>query len=201
MKTGILGGSFDPPHNGHAYIACEALKRASLDKVVFMVAARPPHKDPGELAPFEHRLEMARLAFAGAREFDVSGMEAERPGPGYTVDTLREYGKRNPGEELHFIIGSDTLADIPSWREPAEVLKLARFLVFYRRGFPVDALEAVREVAGEAAAEKIRENAFEVEPMDVSSTEVRRLAASGGDYSKLVPAAVRDYVESNGLYG
>ena len=135
MKLGILGGTFDPIHLAHLRIAEEVRLALELDRVFFVPASNPPHR-PGPVAAAADRLEMVRIATASNPAFEVSDLELRREGRSYTVDTLRAVSARHPGSELWFIIGSDAVAEIDSWREPDEVLRLARFAIVSRPGSP-----------------------------------------------------------------
>ena len=196
-RVGILGGTFNPPHVAHLLCAQEALDQLGLDLVVLMPAAVPPHKeaqgDPGAGA----RVEMCRLAVAGEPRFSVSTLEVERGGPSYTVDTLRELHEKAPGDDLTFIVGGDMAHSLPTWREPAEVVRLARLGVAEREGLArADILERLAEVAG--APERV--DFFELPRVDVSSSLIRRRVADGRPIRYLVPDAVAGYIAQRGLY-
>src|SRR3712207_5576514 len=137
MRIGVFGGTFDPVHLGHLILAEQCREQAQLDQVWFIPAARPPHKQDRPLTPFAQRLEMLALALAGHPAFRADDLEKDRPGPSYTVDTLEEVRRRQPGQELELLIGSDCLPDLPRWREPVRILELAGLLVVARPGWPV----------------------------------------------------------------
>ena len=193
-----MGGTFNPPHVGHLLCAQEALLAQDLDLVVWMPVNTPPHKssvgDPG----VAHRLAMCRLAVAGEPRFAVSSLEAERPGASYTVDTLEALHERAPGIELTFIIGGDMAAALPLWREPERVVRLARLAVAEREGVARDViLERLSVVPG--AAERVQ--FFDMPRVDVSSSLIRRRVSTGRPVRYLVPDAVAQYIEREGLYG
>lgn len=200
MRIGILGGCFNPVHNGHIHIAREAIRLVDLDRVLFIVSPIPPHKPAGGLAEFTHRFEMARLALEGDRKLTPSDIEAEREGMSYTVTTLRSLWGRWPGSELFFIIGADTLPELPIWRDPKEVLRLAQFVVMYRSGFDLAAIDALADLTDEETLAGIRNHSFEIEPVDVSSTEIRERVKKGESISNLVPEPVAGYIREHGLY-
>ena len=133
MKTGILGGTFDPVHNGHLKVAEEVKKRLGLQNVVFVPAGQPWMKSERIITPVEHRVEMVRLAIAGKPDFELSLSEVNRPGSTYTVQTIREF-RRNYGEgaEINFIIGRDGLWRLPEWRSVGQLIKLCRIVVVPR---------------------------------------------------------------------
>ena len=182
-RFGILGGSFNPVHVGHLSIAQQVLNALKLERVFLMPAALPPHKQGDrELAAPEDRLAMCRLAVRHLHGLDVSALELRRQGPNYTVDTARElraaYG---PAAEIRFLIGSDSLADLPTWREVQELLRLADFAVAARRETPLNAElwgKLSAELGREAAA-KLQRSVVEIERVDVSSSLVRRLLRTG----------------------
>ena len=133
MRVGILGGTFDPIHEGHLAAARGAMDCADLDRVLFVPSATPPHRGPA-VADAEQRIAMARLAIAGEPRFEVADIEVRRGAISYTVDTLRELQRLHPGDELFLILGWDAAKLLPSWREPEEVRRLASILVVTRPG-------------------------------------------------------------------
>jgi nicotinate-nucleotide adenylyltransferase len=200
MRLGILGGCFNPIHAGHIHVAREAMRLLALEKVLFVVAAAPPHKPAHGLAPFSDRLQMVRLALEKHEAFEASDIEAERNGPSYTVDTLRELRRLHPDAELYFIIGADTIRELPTWREPGEVLRLAQIAVMFRTGFPFDDIGLLKKIADNKTIEQIRKNTFATEPVNVSSTEIRKRVSAGKEITALVPAAVAQYIRKHGIY-
>lgn len=198
MRLGILGGTFNPLHLGHLICAQEAHLQLRLDRVILIPAAQSPHKpfdedDPGA----EHRLALCRLAVANDERFEVSSMEVDRPGPSYTVDTLRELHFREPDSELYLIVGGDVAAGLPTWREPEQVLSLAQLAVATRRGTPRRSIDgALKDVSGgERAA------FFEMPTIEISSTDIRRRVQSREPIRYLVPEAVANYIDEHRLYG
>jgi len=195
--VGILGGTFNPPHLGHLVCAQEALDQLGLDRVVLMPVHTPPHKelqsDPGP----EVRLELCRLAVADDDRLGVSDAEVRRGGSSYTVATLRSIHAEDPGAQLTFIVGGDVAQGLPTWREPAEVLRLARLAVAEREGaHRLDILERVAEVPG--GRERVA--FFDMPRMDISSSLIRRRIADGRPIRYLVPDAVAAHLEQHGVY-
>src|SRR5438270_9725491 len=137
MRLGLFGGTFDPIHLGHLILAEQCREACALDRVWFVVAGTPPHKR-GERTAVAHRLEMARIAVAGHPAFEVSEIEASRPGPHYSVETLDAVRRERPGDELFFLIGADSLRDLPTWREPAAIARAATIVVVNRPGIDPD---------------------------------------------------------------
>ena len=146
----------------------------------------------------EHRLELCRLAAAGAEGIEVSSIEADRPGPSFTIDTLRSLHERDPGDELTFIVGADQALGLPGWREPAAMLELAELGVAGREGVSeADVLERLATLPGAAA----RVRFFSMPRIDISSSMIRARVAEGRPLRWLVPDAVADYIAEHGLYG
>ena len=197
MRIGILGGSFNPPHVGHLLMAQEAHAQLSLDKVVFMPVAAPPHKalddDPGA----EERLELCRLATAKDDRLEVSRLELDRGGASYTVDTLREIHATAPGDELTFIVGGDMAHSLPAWREPEAVLELAELGVAerleIRRRDIADRLAPLR-----GASDRLR--FFDLPRVDVSSSDIRRRVREGRPIRYWVPDDVARVIGARGYY-
>lgn len=194
LRLGVFGGTFDPPHVGHVAIAREVADRLRLDRVIWMPAGAPPHKPDQPVSPAPVRLEMTRAAAAGEPRFEVSELEIRRPGPSYTVDTLRELRTAHPDADLFLILGADQIRTFATgWREPETILELATLALMDRAGD--DAAEASPDLPGMERAVHVP-----VPRVDVSSTEVRALVAGGGDVSGLVPSGVLAVMEREGLY-
>jgi len=189
VRIGLLGGTFDPPHIGHLIVAQDAWSALRLDRVVFIPAAVPPHKAGRVEASAELRLEMLRAACGDDPRFAIDDLELRRPGPSYTVDTLREYRGRYPEAALHLLIGVDQHAQFHTWRAPEAIRSLATVVVLSRSG----------ESAGEAAGAGL-DMALEATRIDVSATEIRRRVAAGEPIRYLVPDGVRSIIEREGLY-
>ena len=197
-RVGILGGTFNPPHIGHMLCAQEALWELQLDRVLLIPVHTPPHKEATEDPGVEHRVELCRRAAAGDPRLEVSRIEADRPGPSYTVDTLRDLHESAPTQnQLTFIVGGDQAHGLPNWREPEALLELAELAVAEREGVGrEDIVQALSGLSG--AAERVR--FFTMPRVDVSSSLVRRRVAAGRPIRWLVPGAVAEYIESAGLY-
>lgn len=190
LRIGIFGGTFDPVHNVHLRMARAARDRAGLDRVLFVVAATPPHKRGDVVASAGDRLAMVRAAIAGEDGFEASRIEMDRPGPSYTVDTVRALAAAHPDARLYLIIGYDAALDLPRWRDPRAILKRARLIV-------------VRRPECDSALDPSLDGMHEMLPFeasDLSSTEVRDQLAQGGDVRELLPPAVLDYIREKGLY-
>jgi nicotinate-nucleotide adenylyltransferase len=201
QRTGIFGGSFNPIHNGHIAVAEAALERFELGRVVFIPTNIQPLKEEDELAPFHDRLEMTRLAVSGNERLEVSDIEGVRGGVSYTIDTLRDI-RLNLGEDalLYFIVGGDSVRDIPKWREPAEILEIAELIIYPREGFSADDIDCLSALVSEERLARVRENILETPLLPVSGTEIRRRLARGEPVEQFLHEDVAEYIEVNGLY-
>jgi nicotinate-nucleotide adenylyltransferase len=203
-KRGVMGGSFDPIHIGHLSICQQVAEHIGLSKVVLMPAAIPPHKRCAEMAPAEDRLAMCRLAVKNLKGLEVSDLEIRRGGISYTIDTVRELRKAwGPDVEIHWIIGSDMLADLPKWKDVSELLKLVRFAVADRCTEPLrPALwEKLDKSLGAEAVAALREGVVPVQRVDISATMVREMARRGERLRRFVRLEVEAYIRRKGLYG
>lgn len=194
MRLGLLGGTFNPPHVGHLVCAQEAHEALGLDRVLLVPARVPPHKEVPDDPGVVRRMAMCEAAVAGDPRLAVSTADAERAGPSYTVELLRALGDR---DALWFIVGGDQAHGLPDWREPEAVLALARLAVAEREGIARTAI--AERLAGLAGAGE-RVDFFAMPRMDVSSSEIRRRLASGWPVRYLVPDAVLELIEREGLY-
>ena len=193
---GLLGGTFNPVHDGHLSIAREALRLFALDAVWFIPCAVPPHKPSRDLAANEHRLAMLRLALAGETRFAALSIEFERPGTSYTVDTVRALQTLHPGAGFVFIIGADTLPELHTWHKPLELLSLVRIVTLARPGFvPDPAALHLPPPWPERLLADLRTG----DPLDVSSRDLREKIAAGQPVS-LVPEPVQRYIQEHNLY-
>ena len=188
MNIGVFGGTFDPIHEGHLLIAKTARKQFGLDKVLFIPAFIPPHKShERDLTPAPYRYEMVKLAIHGEDGFEVSDVEWNRPEISYTVQTLRQLKEEYPKDKLFFILGGDSLAALPAWREPDEILRLAHILVAPRSGQdPV-----LPKGAG----------LIQMPQVPMASTEIRRLLKEKKPVpAGFLPPAISDYIAQKKLY-
>lgn len=197
MRRGLLGGTFDPIHNGHLALASAALAQLRLDGVWLLPTGVPWMKRDSPRSPNADRLRMVELAIDGIDRLHVLAAELERPGDTYTVDTLDglRAGKM-AGDELYFVVGADALASMHRWKEPSRLLEMARLAVAARGG-GVPPLEQLEAVAPGARARVIE---LRMEPVDVSATDLRRRVHAGEPIRGDVPDAVADYIHERGLY-
>lgn len=198
MKIGVLGGTFDPVHNGHIILAEEVRTRLGLAEIWFVPAGQPWLKVDRFISLAEHRTAMVRLAIADRPYFKLSLMEIERTGPSYTVDTITEFKARLSGDdEIFFIMGWDNLAQLPKWREPARLISLCRLVAVPRPGYPRPNLKAL-----EAAIPGLSQSVALMEhpEIDVSSSGIRQRVSQGLSISNLVPEPVDEYIRQHKLY-
>jgi nicotinate-nucleotide adenylyltransferase len=200
MRLGLFGGSFDPVHYGHLLLAECCREQCKLDEVWFLPAAMPPHKQARELTPAAQRIEMLELAIGGQASFKVCCAEIERGGVSYTVDTLSALAREDAARELFFLLGADSLDDLPNWREPDRICQLATLVVVGRPGAPRLNFEVLAPLVSAARLEEIRRHHVEMPPMGLSSREIRGRVASGSSIRFRTPRAVEKYVETHQLY-
>ncbi len=193
-RIGIFGGAFDPPHQAHVALARSAVQQLDLDELRVFPTGQAWHKARA-LSPAEHRLAMSRDAFSHVQRAIVDDRELRRDGPTYTVDTLRELRAEHPGDELILVIGADQAEALHTWRESAEILRLATIGVAARARPDPDAppFDTAALPAGSWRA-------VELPPMPVSATQIRALVAAGQGIDQLVPPAVASYIARHHLY-
>jgi nicotinate-nucleotide adenylyltransferase len=195
MRLGLFGGTFDPIHLGHLILAEQCRESCRLDRVWFIVAGAPPHK-PGDRTAVAHRLEMVRIAIAGNAAFAVSEIETARPGPHYSVETLGAIRRDQPGDDLFFLIGADSLAELPTWRDPARIAQLATIVVVNRPGIDQVQSDSLPDFGpGSHALVSVT-----FPPIGIASSDLRRRFAEGRTVRYLLPRGVEAYIEAQGLY-
>jgi nicotinate-nucleotide adenylyltransferase len=205
MRVGILGGSFNPPHRGHLALARTVIELGRVEAVVLVPASVPPHKPAPAGAGPADRLEMARLLAGEDGRLSVDDLELRRPGPSYSVDTVRQLVAGHPENRHRLILGSDLARIFASWREFGELLRLAPPLVAERPGTPLAGPpEEVFPGLEAEQAEILLAGRFHMEPLDISSTGVRRLLRSGAGEAELLRCLTRPvlaYIRRRRLYG
>jgi nicotinate-nucleotide adenylyltransferase len=189
MRIGLLGGSFDPPHNGHLLAASDVYDALELDRVVFIPAAVQPLKVGQAGATADQRLLMVRALVGHDARFEVSAVEIERGGLSYTVDTLATLAAAWPGAELFWLVGADVPPTFPNWRAPERIVELATIVVMERTGESPD----LSRMPGRPIALRTRR-------VDISSTEIRQRVKAGKSILGFVPDAVAEYIASERLY-
>ncbi|MBY0497880.1 MAG: nicotinate-nucleotide adenylyltransferase [Cyanobacteria bacterium] len=199
MKLGVLGGTFDPIHNGHIAAAAAAQHALGLDAITLAPSRIPPHRRDPVGATSEQRYEMASLAAADHDGWSVSRIEVDREGPSYSFDTLTELGKS--GTQIFFIIGADAFAEIATWSRYPAVLDLANFVVVSRPGITLDSLrERVPSAFHDRPSASTRVILVEAHTPDISSTDIRRRVRAGDSLSGYVPDSVARYIGAHRLY-
>ncbi|MGE5197902.1 MAG: nicotinate-nucleotide adenylyltransferase, partial [Deltaproteobacteria bacterium] len=176
MKTGIFGGTFNPIHLGHLILAEEVREKLELDRVIFVPTYLPPHKDVSDVASAKNRYQMITLAIKGNKYFAVSDREIKRNGRSYTIDTLKEFKGLYPRDELYFMIGSDLLKYLDEWKDLSEILKMVKFIVATRPGYPLEQIPSYIETVAISA-------------VDISAFQIRSRIRENKSFRYLVPEA------------
>jgi nicotinate-nucleotide adenylyltransferase len=196
-RVGLFGGTFDPPHVGHLILASEARSQLGLKRVLWTVTPDPPHKQDQVITPLEHRLAMVKLAIENNPFFELSRVELDRPGPHYTVDTIKLLAEQNPDTDIVPIIGGDSLHDLPTWHHPQELVYAAHWVGVMRRpGEEANLEDLERELPG------IRSKVHYVEAplLEIASREIRNRVATGKPFRYYVPLPVYEYIQDHHLY-
>lgn len=197
-KIGIMGGTFDPIHYGHLVAAEGARHHLGLDTVVFIPAARPPHKGMREITDPVHRLNMAVLATGSNVNFEVSDIEIKRKGPSYTIDTVRYFHQSWPDSTIYFITGADAVLEILTWHRVQELLDLCFFVAATRPGYRLENLAGSLKGLPAGYIDKI--STMEVPALAISSTDIRDRVGKGKPIKYLLPEEVENYIYEKGLY-
>ena len=196
-RLGVFGGTFDPPHIGHFTLASSAFKQMHLDHMLWMLAPIPPHKRQQVITPLEHRLAMLKLLIANEPNFQFSGVELDRPGPHYTIDTMRLLADQHPSADLILLIGADSLHELASWQHPVDLVSACHQIgVFQRPEDTINLSEMERHIRGIQAKVQV----VEAPLIDISSRKIRdRIRENLGYRDQLTPD-VYAYIEKNKLY-
>jgi nicotinate-nucleotide adenylyltransferase len=194
---GVFGGTFDPPHLGHLILAAEAQAQLGLSKILFVLTADPPHKRGRQLTQLDIRLEMLQAAIKGQSIFEVSRVEIDRPGPHFSADTMHLLHEEHKGEKLVYLIGGDSLRDLPNWERAQEFVGACDALGVMRRPLTRLRLDAL-EKALPGLGSKLE---FVDAPLlEISSSEIRERVGEGGHYRFYLPGAVYEIIGKRGLY-
>ena len=201
MKFGILGGTFDPVHAGHADLACGASRALDLDSVLFIPNANPPHKQGIKITSYEHRVSMLAITLDDCEEGELCEVETKTSAPNYTIDTVSSlrklYGKE---AEFFLLLGSDEARGLAKWKEPHKLLETVEVVVVPRIGSDIAQIECLLSSLGEDAVRKLGANALYLEIQDISSTQIRRKVARGEDLGRDVHPGVAAYITEHNLY-
>ena len=198
-RIGVFGGSFDPVHMGHLTIAQDAVEQLELDRLIFIPAAVPPHKQNQVLADGRHRLEMLQLATESNLSFEVSDLELRRGGVSYTFETMQQVRADHPGAELFFIVGLDSLTILHSWRNVEQLLEMCTIVPFARGGEdPARVAEKIQ--LSKDWKKQLLERLIRIHEVEISASEIRMRLAEGLSIRYLVPPEVEMYIAEHGLY-
>jgi len=196
-QIGIFGGTFDPPHLAHLLLASEAAHQLQLSRVLWILTPNPPHKGGRTITPLENRLEMLELTIADNPLFEISRIEMDRPGPHYSVDTIRLLAAQEPQADLTLLLGGDSLHDLPAWRLPSDLITaVCQIGVMQRRNDSVDLPALETRLPG--LMDKVR--FIDVLLQDISSSEIRQRIASGEPYRYYILPSVYQYIVEHDLY-
>ena len=197
LRLGVFGGTFDPPHHAHRILAAEALEQLELERVLWVLTPDPPHKVDLSITPVEHRLAMLQAALAGEDRFDLSHVDIDRPPPHYALGTLQALRKQYPQACLVFLMGGDSLRDLPTWHEPQAFLEACDELGVMRRASNHLDLEALE---GALPALKTKLRWIDTPLLEISASWIRQRVNQGKTYRFYVPEAVYQVIEAIGLY-
>jgi nicotinate-nucleotide adenylyltransferase len=196
-RIGLFGGTFDPPHIGHLILAAEAQTQLRLDRLLWILTPDPPHKKSQPITPLKHRLAMVRLALSDAPGFELSTIEVDRPSPHYALDTVNALADLYPDASLVYLMGGDSLRDLPLWHRPGEfVTALQSIGVMHRPGDTIDLSALEKKIPGIKA--KVR---FVNAPLlDISAHEIRLRVTQGRPFRYFLPTVVYNYIIKHHLY-
>jgi nicotinate-nucleotide adenylyltransferase len=196
MRLGLFGGTFDPIHYGHLIVAEEIRHALALNEVLFLPAGEPPHKRGWTISPTADRVAMTRLAIADNAAFGLCLLDVERAGPSFTADTLEALARQRPAAEIYFIMGEDSLAELPTWHAPERILRAARLAVALRPGVTADLSRLERALPGVTA----RVSLVPTPEVGIAARDLRQRVAAGRPIRYQVPPAVEAYIREHGLY-
>lgn len=196
-RIGIFGGTFDPPHLGHLILSEEAFYQLDLSLLLWVLTPNPPHKLDQTITPLEHRLSMVKLAIKDTQNFELSKVEIDRPGPHFTLDTVRILAGLYPQADLILLIGGDSLHDLPTWHQPLDLVTAChRIGVMRRPGDSIDLSALERELPG--LTDRVR---FVDAPLlEIASSQIRKRISEGRPYQYYLPESVYSYIKEHKLY-
>jgi nicotinate-nucleotide adenylyltransferase len=197
----LFGGTFDPVHLAHTAVAASAGDVLGADKIIFVPARRSPLKSLGPEASDEDRLAMLRLALSGNSSFDITDYELKKPGPNYTIETVRYLKKQYDDTEIYWLLGADTVDDLQHWYCITELLDECNLSVMFRGGVKPPDFTKFESLWGSRRIEKLQRNVIETPLIDISSTEIRKRLSTSRDVSGMLNPKVLQYIREKGLYG
>jgi nicotinate-nucleotide adenylyltransferase len=197
MKIGVFGGTFDPPHIGHQILAAEALGQLKLDYVLWVLTPSAPHKRPEIISPLAHRLRMVELAIEGNPKFIMSRVDIDRPPPYYAVETMALLKEQAPSDKFFFLMGLDSVNDLPTWHRPADFVELCDGIaVMLRHGERFQSINIDKQISGLNDKQYLLKTPI----IEISGTDIRARVKSGKHYRYLVPDKVYEYILENKIY-
>jgi nicotinate-nucleotide adenylyltransferase len=197
IQIGLFGGTFDPPHIGHLILTSEARAQLGLDRLLWILTPNPPHKQGQAITPLKHRLAMVKLAISDDPMFELSNVEVDRPGPHFALDTVKIISKHNPDADLVYIMGGDSLCDIPAWHRPLDLVASLHYIGVIRRpGDSIDLSALEKKIPGLAA--KVRY--VDAPLLDIAAREIRQRVADDRPFRYFITPAVYDYIVEHNLY-
>jgi nicotinate-nucleotide adenylyltransferase len=197
MRTGIFGGTFDPPHIAHLVLADEAISELNLDRVLWVLTPEPPHKKQRTITSITNRLQMLSLAIEGNATFGISRVDLDRQPPYYAVDTVRLLKDEFPGDDIVYLLGSDSVRDLPIWHDPKGFVDACDGIgMMYRPGVSLDLDYLDVQLPGFCDKLKV----FDTPLLDISSSEIRHLSANDNPFRYFLPASVYQYIREHNLY-
>jgi nicotinate-nucleotide adenylyltransferase len=197
LLIGLFGGTFDPPHIGHLILAAETHAQLGLDQLLWVLTPDPPHKQGQPITPLEHRLAMVELAISDNHRFELCTVEIDRPGPHFALETVKILAEQNPAAKLVYVMGGDSLRDLPSWHRPTDLLAALHFIGVMRRpGDSIDLPALDKIIPGLAG--KVRY--VDAPLLDIAAHEIRQRVANGRPFRYFLPPAVFDYILEHNLY-
>jgi len=197
FQIGLFGGTFDPPHIGHLILCAETRAQLGLDRLLWILTPDPPHKQGQAITALEHRLAMVKLAISDDPHFELSTVEMDRPGPHFALDTVKTIADQHPAADLVYLMGGDSLRDLPAWHRPTELVARLRYIGVMRRpGDSIDLTALEKIIPGLTA--KVRY--VEAPLLDIAAHEIRQRIAEGRPFRYFLPPLVYDYIVKHNLY-
>jgi len=201
QRVGLFGGSFNPIHNGHLIVARAVAERMTLDHVILLPSARPPHKGDRKLLDGEHRAALVKLAIDGEPLFEFSDFDLTRDGPSYTIDTVMHFCQVLGSQaELHWIIGADSLSELTTWHRVRDLVEACRIVTAARPGWDAIDWTPLRAMLSDAQVAALQAGVLPTPRIDISSTDIRRRVREGRSIRYLVPEPVWSYIDRYALY-